>query len=403
MGSSFNGLILATLVILLVACDSTGRTQFHDVPGPCIIRRTKLPRLDPVKVGYVRQIELIKDEEPFTVRTLSMRPPIFEIRNFLSEAETSRLLDLAEGGRLENSDVFHYSMDTVLSQTSFEHWDLNRDDVVNTDEVIAGMRYIRDLHFTANDVKKMLKSLNVGKLKPGVIHRSEFQPTDIMKYVKEVSLEPKVKGRHSNQTFIDFLVNDKVAVTLDIKKAALTGLPIEVIRGSETPVAVKYGPGGHYHCHYDSHSVHAEDSCCDRRSLDKCRICRYITILYFLNDVEEGGETAFPIADNGTFKLQAWTRKSNYLSNLSTYCSKANLRVQPKRGTAIMWYNHVIDQSTGWLSSLDLMSYHGGCDVIKGHKWIVNSWINIIGKNWNDLRTWNDRHSTIKRVKVLPL
>lgn len=52
----------------------------------------------------------------------------------------------------------------------------------------------------------------------GMIHRSEFQPADIMKYVKEVgSLEPKVKGRHSNQTFIDFPVNDKVAVTLDVK------------------------------------------------------------------------------------------------------------------------------------------------------------------------------------------
>lgn len=58
-----------------------------------------------------------------------------EIRNFLSVAETSRLLDLAESGRLENSDVFHYSMDALLSQTSFEQWDLNRDDVINTDEV----------------------------------------------------------------------------------------------------------------------------------------------------------------------------------------------------------------------------------------------------------------------------
>ena len=28
---------------------------------------------------------------------------------------------------------------------------------------------------------------------------------------------------------------------------------------------------------------------------------RYITVLYFLSDVEEGGETAFPIADNETF------------------------------------------------------------------------------------------------------
>ena len=30
-------------------------------------------------------------------------------------------------------------------------------------------------------------------------------------------------------------------------------------------------------------------------------LIRYLTVLYFLNDVEEGGETAFPLADNTTF------------------------------------------------------------------------------------------------------
>lgn len=92
-----------------------------------------------------------------------------------------------------------------------------------------------------------------------------------------------------------------------IIKAALTGLPVEIIKGSETPVAVRYGPGGHYHCHYDSHPLHAEATCCHRRSLDKCRICRFITILYFLNDVAEGGQTAFPIADSDTFNQQEKT------------------------------------------------------------------------------------------------
>jgi len=29
------------------------------------------------QVGYVRQIMLIKNEKPFTVKTLSVRPPIF--------------------------------------------------------------------------------------------------------------------------------------------------------------------------------------------------------------------------------------------------------------------------------------------------------------------------------------
>lgn len=51
-----------------------------------------------------------------------------------------------------------------------------------------------------------------------MIHRSEFQLDDIMKYVKEIGeLDPKVKGRYSNQTFIDFPSIDGVAVTLDIK------------------------------------------------------------------------------------------------------------------------------------------------------------------------------------------
>ena len=60
-----------------------------------------------------------------------------------------------------------------------------------------------------------------------------------------------------------------------------------------------------------------------------------------------------------------------------------------------MWYNHVIDDTTGWLASLDLMSYHGGCDVKRGHKWIVNNWINVIGQDWDDLRTWDDKNRQV--------
>ncbi|XP_074618146.1 transmembrane prolyl 4-hydroxylase-like isoform X1 [Acropora palmata] len=390
-------MFLVFYTTILISFCSVGVSINEDLHvGPCVVRRMKLPRLDPVMVGYVRQVELLKNEELFEVKTLSLKPPIFEIPGFLSETETTRLLHFAENGKLENSDVYHHSMDELQSQTSFEHWDLNRDGVINPDEVISGMRYFRDLHFTLNDVEIMLKSLNVGNQNPGAIHRSEFESKRIINYVQKIaSMETKVKGRHSNQTYIELHSNDELAMRLDRKKSALTGLPIELIRGSETPVAVRYGPAGHYHCHYDSHPVHVAKSCCDLRSLDNCRICRYITILYFLNDVEEGGQTAFPIANNETFNYEAWTRQSNYLSNLSAHCSKANLKIAPKRGTAIMWYNHVIDASSGWLSSLDSMSYHGGCDVIKGHKWIVNNWINIIGNDWEDLRTWRDKYSRI--------
>jgi len=60
-----------------------------------------------------------------------------EIPGFLSETETTRLLHFAENGKLENSDVYHHSMDELQSQTSFEHWDLNRDGVINPDEVFS--------------------------------------------------------------------------------------------------------------------------------------------------------------------------------------------------------------------------------------------------------------------------
>lgn len=53
MDSKSHGVILATFVVFLVACYSTKHNQFDDVPGPCIIRRTKLPRLEPVKVQNI--------------------------------------------------------------------------------------------------------------------------------------------------------------------------------------------------------------------------------------------------------------------------------------------------------------------------------------------------------------
>ena len=42
--------------------------------------------------------------------------------------------------------------------------------------------------------------------------------------------------------------------------------------------------------------------------------CRFITLMAYLNDVEEGGETAFPAADNAT-----------YDSNVSTFCVELHL------------------------------------------------------------------------------
>ena len=43
---------------------------------------------------------------------------------------------------------------------------------------------------------------------------------------------------------------------------------------------------------------------------------RFITVLYYLNDVEEGGETAFPVADNETFDMEV-----SGVQQASGYCN----------------------------------------------------------------------------------
>jgi len=78
----------------------------------------------------------------------------------------------------------------------------------------------------------------------------------------------------------------------------------------------------------------------------------------------------------------------HHLCDLSNYCHKAKIAYKPKKGTALLWYNHEMNKETGWIGPLDKMSYHGGCDVIKGTKWAANNWINAGKSREKDIETW---------------
>ena len=143
----------------------------------------------------------------------------------------------------------------------------------------------------------------------------------------------------------------------------------------------KYEAGGYYHAHLDSVEGLKKTECCfqkkcdnnekgeDIESVDCCRFCRYITVLYYLNDVEEGGETAFPVADRKIVNV-----KEDNWANLTARCHDASVVIKPEKGKAIMWYNNFVD-SHGYLGGVDRKTFHGGCNVIKGTKWIATSWI----------------------------
>ncbi|KAK3737073.1 hypothetical protein QZH41_013883 [Actinostola sp. cb2023] len=150
---------------------------------------------------------------------------------------------------------------------------------------------------------------------------------------------------------------------------------------------VHYPESGHYHCHHDSEVINRELPCCTY-GRKNCRLCRYLTVMIFLNDVEDGGELAFPVADNSTYNWEFWTKESYTKCNMVKHCSKSNVIVQPKAGKAVVFYNHLFDKKTQWSSALDPRALLGDCQVTKGEKWIANVWINIIGDGVNELKSW---------------
>lgn len=80
------------------------------------------------------------------------------------------------------------------------------------------------------------------------------------------------------------------------------------------------------------------------------------------------------------------------------HCHKSNLVIKPQRGTAILWYNHLLDDTDRWLGDLDPFSYQGSCQVKKGEKWVAKIWININGDGKHELRAWKMGHNWLAQT-----
>lgn len=117
--------------------------------------------------------------------------------------------------------------------------------------------------------------------------------------------------------------------------ASVTGLPAS---HQEDLQVVRYDVGGRFDDHYDVCTSHDPDHC---MKMNNGAGERRVTMLVYLNDEYQGGETVFPLVQYA---------------------------VKPKRGKAVLFWN------TDLTDQLLPMSKHRGNPVQGGHKWIATIW-----------------------------
>ena len=155
--------------------------------------------------------------------------------------------------------------------------------------------------------------------------------------------------RTSESVFLP-AAEDGLLRELQERLSALTRLPLQQVAGGEDIQLVHYSQGAAFGMHHDSSAF----------------LPRLLTAFYYLNEVEGGGETAFPAADGAMSPDEA-------LALAEPAAAGGGLVVKPARGAALLWYNHGED------GSRDACAVHAGCRVTAGEKWGANHWVRVRG------------------------
>lgn len=138
---------------------------------------------------------------------------------------------------------------------------------------------------------------------------------------------------------------DPVLTSIEERVAHWTHLNVS---HQEDVQVLRYGYMQQYKAHYDS------------LFRDGPRIA---TVLMYLSDVEEGGETAFP---SESFWLD---ESQEHSMGPFSECAENHVAVKPRKGDALLFF------SVKPSGKPDEASVHTGCPVLKGIKWTATIWI----------------------------
>ncbi|KAK4317544.1 hypothetical protein Pmani_011388 [Petrolisthes manimaculis] len=174
----------------------------------------------------------------------------------------------------------------------------------------------------------MVKHISTPRLATTMIH--SFTTHEVRKSLARVGKTAWVRRG-------DDVTVDKVLARIE----DMTGLTTQT---SEDFHVLNYGIGGHYDAHVDFFDL-------QNKSLDKDphQGDRLATMLFYLNDVEAGGSTVFPMLGIG---------------------------VPARAGSALFWFN--LKRS----GKGDYRTVHAACPVLLGEKWIANLWIHEWGQEF---------------------
>ncbi|KAL2091245.1 hypothetical protein ACEWY4_013508 [Coilia grayii] len=354
-------------------------------------RTMHLPRIEGIRVGHVQKVSLVPNKV-HEMRTLSLKPLLFEIPGFLTDEECRVVIQLAQlKGLMESQVMVPEGQEELTEQLNlspeeiFNLLDLNQDNQLQPQEILTHSRVRDGIWLTPENLREIYAGLHADSDGNGLLSLEEFRALSgdaFQSFLKRRGLKRSQLVRNSRHTWL-YQGQGTHHVLQDLRKRVtlLTRLPSELVELSEPLQVVRYEQGGHYHGHHDSGPVYPETTCTHTRLATNSTSpfetsCRYITALFYLNSVEGGGETTFPVADNRTYEELSLIQNDVDLLDTRKNCDKGNLRVKPTKGTAVFWYNYLSD-GQGWVGEQDEYSLHGGCVVTRGTKWVANNWINV--------------------------
>uniref|UniRef100_H3DB45 Transmembrane prolyl 4-hydroxylase n=1 Tax=Tetraodon nigroviridis TaxID=99883 RepID=H3DB45_TETNG len=372
--------------------DAPGRDHQRPAPGsPPPQPDASLSRIEGIRVGHVQRVSLVPGKV-HEMRTLSLKPLLFEIPGFLSEHECRLVVQLAQlKGLVESQLMVQEGQEELAKELNlspdeiFSLLDINQDGQLQLHEILTHSRVRDGIWLTPENLREVYTGLEADKDNNGLLSLEEFRLLSndaFQRFLMQRGVKRSQLVRNSRHTWL-YQGKGAHQVLQDIKERVtrLTRLPSTLVDLSEPLQVVRYEEGGHYHAHQDSGPVYPETACTHTRLAANASTpfetsCRYITVLFYLNSVEGGGETAFPVADNRTYDEVSLIHNDVDLLDTRRNCNKSNLRVKPTQGTAVFWYNYLSD-GRGWVGEQDEYALHGGCVVTRGTKWIANKWINV--------------------------